>query len=99
MAASGEREPGKRNHGVASPVAEPGVAGDHGGALQLALGIRAPDDELVGRQSQTLHPLWRAVRNAAQQCASALLLALESRSRGLKIRLGGRNKRDLLAGF
>ena len=46
-AAGDERQAGQRDHGVAAPVGEPVIAGDHG--VQIAA---AADDELVGGGGQ-----------------------------------------------
>lgn len=51
-----QRETGQRDHGVASPVAEPRVAGDHRPTLGT-VGERAADDELIGRVNQLLDGL------------------------------------------
>src|SRR4051812_31696927 len=65
-----ERQTGKRNHRVASPIAEPVVAGNDG--LQRS----APRDELIGRQGERLDKVvfrWRRFADLAAPLTLVLL--------------------------
>ena len=56
VATRGERETGQRDHRVAPPVAEPGIAGDDGLAERLPAGVTPLDDELIGCERELPDP-------------------------------------------
>ena len=87
-----EREARQRDHGVASPVAEPGIAGDDRPALcsrRIAC-AGAAHDELIGGEHQLPDPRGRARRCSIEEPLAARQLALEGAGSALR-RLGSRS--------